>query len=250
MDKDDQQNHLISLRFMKVTGLYQLIDPRTPKHYGLNLYEVGAAVEFAITLVMISTLFYSSSYYVQDTNELMSHFMCALAVVFASIKLFYVRKNARSIWNCLEMTSFGFLSHEFHDRRSLRKDRSRSISVSSVFIVLWSFVVIAWCLSPFFFQDVYMTIESNGHVRRLRYNSLNIVYPVTEQFYNDNFLVFYFLDSIQIAIWGHVTILYDSFVVSMCIAIISQLRTIAESYNRMSFKRETANGESEYYIRP
>lgn len=243
MNEYDQQN-FVSLRFMKITGFYQLINPQTPKHYGLNLFKVGAAIEFVFNMVIISMLIYCSYYYIQDTNELMSHFMLALAVLFSTVKFFYVRKNARLIWNCLEMTSVGFLSPERHDKRALREAQSWSITLSSMFIVFWSFVVVTWCLSPFYFRDIFMVIESNDGVYKLRYNVLNNVYPVTEQFYNDYFFVFYFFESTQVMIWGHLTTSYDSFVVSVCIAIAFQLRTIAESYSRICCKAKYANGES------
>lgn len=246
---DDEQNYLISLKFMRVTGFYQLIDPQTPKRYGVNLYKVCAAMEIGTSVVLMPLLFSSSYFYRRDTNELMSHFMLVLAIFFSTVKFSYVWKNARLVWDCLEMTSVGFLSSGLHDKRTLRGSRPRSVSTSSVFIVLWSFVVIAWSLSPFFFRDVYMAAEYNGRVRRLRYNSLNIVYPVTERFFNDNFAAFYLIEMVQVIIWGHATIAYDSFVVSVCIAIYAQLGTIAQSYSRLCTAPKPAQGESEFSAR-
>lgn len=69
-----------------------------------------------------------------------------------------------------------------------------------------------------------------------RYNSLNYAYPsfVTERVYNEHFLAFYVVEMLVVVCWGHVTLAYDTFIVSMCIAVSYQLRTIADSYSRLT----------------
>uniref|UniRef100_A0A2S2R1M8 Uncharacterized protein n=1 Tax=Sipha flava TaxID=143950 RepID=A0A2S2R1M8_9HEMI len=235
MDDDDHQNYIINLRLMKLTGFYQLINPNTSKYYGYSPYKVVATIEIMFGVFSVSVLILSSYYYLYNTNELMNHFMLAVAIFFSTFKLFCVSRNSELIWDCMDMTSVQFLSYTGHRRDALRTARAKSITLSILFLLLWGSVTVAWCLSPFIVDGVYLDVEINGKVRQYRYNSLNYVYPVGERFYNDHFLAFYAVEMLQVVSWGHATIAYDTFVISMCIAIQFQLKTIADSYSTLCY---------------
>jgi hypothetical protein len=235
MDDDDHRNYIINLRLMKLTGFYQLINPNTSKYYGYSPYKVVATIEIMFGVFSVSVLILSSYYYLYNTNELMNHFMLAVAIFFSTFKLFCVSRNSELIWDCMDMTSVQFLSYTGHRRDALRTARAKSITLSILFLLLWGSVTVAWCLSPFIVDGVYLDVEINGKVRQYRYNSLNYVYPVGERFYNDHFLAFYAVEMLQVVSWGHATIAYDTFVISMCIAIQFQLKTIADSYSTLCY---------------
>lgn len=228
-----EEDFIVIVKLMKLTGLYQLLDQDAPRRWGFNLYRAAALVEIVSGVVSVTVLLASSLFYSHDTNELMNYIMLVVAVFFSTFKLTWMYRNARSTWNCLDITSRHFLSHGRSDWNAFRRARARSFSASTVFAVLWSSVTVAWCLSPFVVDDLYTVVRFDEGVRRFRFNSLNYVYPIDEQFYNEHFLWFYVPEMLAVVFWGHVTIAYDTFVISICIAIQYQLRMIADSYDAL-----------------
>jgi len=215
---------------MKITGIYQLINP----HASFNVYKVAAKIEIAINFIIILYLCSSSYFYQDNTNELMSHFMLVVAVFFATIKILYVSRNSELIWNNMNMTSINFLSYKGHNKEILQIARAKSISTTIIFLILWSSVVVAWSLSPYVVKDVYFNVQFKDEIRRYRYNSFNNVYPISEKFYNEHFIYFYVIEMTQVLFWGHSTIAYDTYVISVCISIVFQLKTIADSYSNLN----------------
>lgn len=234
MNHNDDKNYIINLKLMKITGFYQLINPYTPKYFGFNVYKVGAALEVMFGVISMLLLCLSSYYYLDDTNELMNHFMLIVAIFFSTFKISWVSKKSEMIWNNLDMTSINFLSYTGHKQEILQIARAKSISTTIIFVILWSSVTVAWSISPFFVKDVYLNIKFNDEIRRFRYNSLNYVYPINEKSYNENFLYFYVVEMLQVIFWGHGTVAYDTFVISICISIAFHLKTIAVSYTSLN----------------
>jgi len=234
MNHNDEQNYMVNLKLMKITGFYQLINPGTPKYFGFNVYKIGAAIEVMSGIISICLLCESSYYYLDNTNELMNHFMLVVAIFFSTFKISWVSRNSEMIWNNLDMTSVDFLSYTGHKKEILQIARTKSISTTILFVILWSSVTVAWSISPFFVRDVYLNVKFNDEIRRFRYNSLNYVYPINEESYNEHFLYFYVIEMLHVVFWGHGTIAYDTFVISICISIAFQLKTIAISYTSLN----------------
>lgn len=242
----DENKNIVDLKIMKITGFYQLINPHTRKYFGLNLFKVGAAIEIVCGIISMGILTFSSLYHLQATNELMSHFMMITALIFTILKMIRVWMNSDIIFNCLDMASVDFLSYKDHDKETLQKDRAKSISISRMFFTFWIFAALSWIYSPFSLKGVYLDANIKGGVQHNRYNSLNYVFPVTDEFYNNNFFIFYIIETVQIAFWCHVTVAYDPFVISICIAIASQLKTIADSYSKLCYDLDNSRGKFNY----
>lgn len=240
---NDEKNSIMNLRLMKITGFYQLINPQASKYFGFNLFKVAATLEIMSGVISIILICLSSYYYLDNTNELMSHFMLIVAMCFSSFKIFWVSKNSKSIWNNLDMTSIYFLSYKEHKKEILQTARNKSISTTILVVILWSSVTLAWSISPFFSKDIFVDIKIHNETRRFRSNTLNNVYPVSEEFYNEHFLYFYIYEMHPSILWGHATIAYDTFVISICIAISFQLKTIANSYSSLCFKLYGVDGK-------
>jgi len=68
-----------------------------------------------------------------------------------------------------------------------------------------------------------------------RYNMLNLIFPVSDQFYNNNFIVFYLLESIALIAYGFSMMIFDNLAVSLCITITYQLKSIALSYSTLGY---------------
>ncbi|KAF0758873.1 Odorant receptor [Aphis craccivora] len=60
---------------------------------------------------------------------------------------------------------------------------------------------------------------------------MNFVYPATDQFYNDNFMIYYCIEFVFLILWCHSTMNFDVLFLSMNITFKYQLKTIANSFS-------------------
>ncbi|KAL5239850.1 hypothetical protein ACI65C_007260, partial [Semiaphis heraclei] len=256
MIPDNRIKYIMNIKLMKFTGLYQLLNPDTPKSFGCAknnpLNERPNDLKNLMFIIQDHQKCMNSYYYLDDTNELMSHFMLVVAFFFSTLKIFWVSKNSKRIWNNMDMTSINFLKYTDHKKEILQNGRAKSILTTILFVILWSSVTVAWSISPFLIKDVYLNVKFKDEIRRFRYNSLNYVYPISEEFFNGHFLYFYVVEMLQAVIWGHGTVAYDTFVISICISIAFQLKTIAVSYislnNRNSDKKNINDNDLEAFF--
>jgi len=222
---------------MKITGLYQLMNPRTLKYFGINVYKVVAAIEVMHGVIGVALFIISSFYHMEDTNELMSNFMCTVAIFFSTFKIFWLSINSKRIWNNLDMTSINFLTYPCHKKETLQNGRAKSILQTILFVILWSSVTVVWVIAPILLEDSYVSAKTKDEIRRFRYNIGNNVYPVSEEFYNGHFLYFYAIEFVQLMLWAHGFLTYDTFVIALCISIEYQLKTISASYTSVNDRK-------------
>jgi len=234
MNFNDDQNYILNLKLMKITGLYQLISPRTSKYFGFNLYKVVAAAEVMAGLLSMFMLILSSYYCRDDTNELMKHIMGVMATFFSTLKIFWLSNNSKRIWSNIDMTSINFLTYPSHKKEIFQNGRTKSILITIFFVIFWATVCFSWCVDPSLHKDVYFNVKFKDEIRQFRYNTINYIYPISDEFYNIHFLYFYVVEVIQLTIWCHGFISYDTFVISLCISIEYQLKTISASYTSVN----------------
>ncbi|XP_025205093.1 uncharacterized protein LOC112601603 [Melanaphis sacchari] len=99
-----------------------------------------------------------------------------------------------------------------------------------------------WIFSPIITKDNYLYIKSkNSTYIQYRYNILNLIFPVSTQFYNDNFNVFYLIEVITLSVYGYSMIIFDFLFISYCITIAFQLKTIASSYSSLGYNLTNNN---------
>lgn len=224
---------------MKITGLYQLLNPNTSKLFGrnINFYKLCGLISvlyLALVLVMCNISIY---YSLNDFAEVVKYIMLIIATLFALIKMYFIIRNSDVLWKFIEFTSIDLLSYSGHQRAILVDARTISMKVSKFIISVWIIVITIWILSPIIISGNYINVKSkNATCNRYRYNMLNLLFPVSDQFYNDNFKLFYLLETVALIFYGYSMISFDYLMISMCIAISYQLKMIAKSYSTLGYK--------------
>lgn len=236
MGPENGKCYIINLHLMKITGLYQLLNPNTSKLFGVNFYKLSGSISVLyLSLVMVMcniSVYYSLS----DFAEVVKYLMLIIATLFALIKMYFIIRNSDALWEFVGFTSIDLLPYGGHQRAILVDARSISIRVSKIITSVWVAVITIWILSPIIINGNYINVKSNnGTYNRYRYNMLNLLFPVSDEFYNENFKLFYLLETVALLFYGYSMMSFDYLVISMCITITYQLKTIAMSYSTLGY---------------
>jgi len=235
--KTVSKNLMINMRLMKKTGFYQLLDSHSLKVFGHNVFKCMSVVQMSI---LLSVAFLSAAniyYFSDDINTVMMYSMLITSDVLSILKIYYILQNLDTIWNCTQMTSIDDLCYKYHDRRILEDGRSKSSSYSILIMFMWLNLVAFWSLGPLFVTNYFLIVEQKDEIYRYRYNILNFAFPVTDRFYNDNFMIYYWIEFIVLVLWCHCTMNFDVLLLSMNITFKYQLKTIANSFSEFNFTR-------------
>lgn len=225
-----EAKYIVNLRLMKLTGLYQILDPDTPKVCGRNPFRVAGAVAalylFAVYALCASSL-YSSLLRLGAPSAVPNSAFLFVATSFTLIKLYLVVRDADALWRFVDFSSVDFLSYGGQRRRRALADaRSVSVAVTYGFALAWTAVSVGSALSPVIRSAD--AAAADGRTRRD--NVLNLVYPVSDECYNHRFVAFYALETVALVCYVYLMLVYDCLVVSVAVVVAYQLKTIASSY--------------------
>jgi len=222
---------MINTGLMKITGLYHLLDSRSPKIFGHNVFKYMSLVQLS-TMLIVMVMFLANLYYFSDDiNAVMQYSILFTSDVLSSFKLYVTIVNSDTIWNCIQMTSIDKLSYKYHNRHILKNGQLKSKSYSILIMFMWMNLIISWSLAPLFVTNYFLEAQVENKIYRYRFNILGFVFPVTDQFYNDNFMIYYYIEFTCLIIWCHCTMNFDVIFLSMNITFKYQLKTIANSFS-------------------
>ncbi|XP_060834790.1 uncharacterized protein LOC132917852 [Rhopalosiphum padi] len=242
----ENEHSLINLQFMKITGSYQLLIPSQDiKLFNINIYKIAFILQ--ILLLTAAAIMGCFSIYScrNDVNQIIHYIIVIFAIYFASFKYYFIIKNSKTIWDCMHMMSINFLSYNNHTKEIFKIARTRSSSLILISLSLWSSIVLYWSLSAILIHNSYLKIKYENGVYKYRSNALGLVFPVTDTFYNKYYLVFYTFEVVCLIFWGQMMWVFDILIISICISIEYQLKTIADSYSLLGLKDNlTRNNKS------
>lgn len=219
--------------FLKAIGFYQLFNPRTPKLFGYNIFKCIAAIQIFIFTMTLFGFIVSIYCCLSDIIEGMRCFWFCVIGMVTIYKHSYIIGHSEIIWNCIQSTSMENLSYKYYSRRIHENGRKKLQWVLTFFIVLWIVNVIFWISTPFVVKNSYTIVNGRNKILHYHLNIINIIYPVTDKFYNDNFTMFYIIECTITFLWAHVTLIFDVFIIVICIATAYQLKAIKHSFNTL-----------------
>jgi len=227
----NEDSLMINTRLMKLTGLYQLLDSRTTKIFGHNMLKCMSLVQLSTMLIVMAIFTANLYYFSDDINAVMQYSMLFTCDVLSFLKLYVTIVKSDTIWNCIHMTSIDDLSYKYHNRSILKNGQLKSKSYSILIMFMWMNLIISWGLAPLFVTNYFFEAQVENKIYRYRFNILGFIFPVTDQFYNDNFMIYYYIEFACLIIWCHSTMNFDVLLLSMNITFKYQLKTIANSFS-------------------
>lgn len=231
--EESEKKYVVNLRLMKLMGLYQILNPNTAKVCGNNPFRVAgtaATLYLSAMYALCASSLYSSL--THSAGAVVNSALMFLITSFTLIKLYFIFRHADALWQFVGFSSVDFLTYGGHRRDALAAARTVSVAVTYAFALLWGTVSTSSALSP-----ILRPAESDG---RYRGNVLNFVYPVSDELYNDNFAVFYSIETTALACYVYTMVVYDCLVISAAVVVAFQLKTIASSYSDLGHAADRA----------
>lgn len=243
MELENRKNLIIHLPVMKLIGFYHLLNPNGTRLCGFFLFKIVAVMEIVYIAIISLMEALSILYTLNDIARATRYCFLSVAFINTAVKLYYVLMNTDLIWDCLQITSINFLSYEHHRKNILHTGRSLSISTTTMFCGMWLFAISGWILSPIFISDGHLEVHFKNNTYLYRKNSINIMFMISDRFYNEHFSFFYIAESVSFICCAHATFLFDMLVMSMSITIVHQLKTIAHSFSSLGSPGDDETGK-------
>jgi len=233
---------------MKITGFYQLIRPSDGlKLFNVNIYTIAYIVHTLILILALILGLYSIYFCINDINQIFNYSIMNFANIFAIFKCYFIIKNAKTIWNYTHMMSTNFLSFKDHTNEIYKIGRTRSSTLMLMSFGFWSSIILYWSLSAILDSNSYLKIESKDAIFNYRSNTIGLIFPVTDTFYNKHFYVFFITETIFLIFWAEIEWVFDILMISVCICIEYQLKTIADSYSSLGLNHNESKRELNFY---
>lgn len=251
MATDNWKNYIIDLVLMKVVGSYQLLNPNTPtKPFGCNVFKLAGILSLMYLTLVVMLCYLSIYYLLYDFTEVVKYTMLIIATSFALLKLYFIIRKSNRLWEFIRFTSIDFLPYHGHQKNILIDARAVSMKMSKIITLGWITIIIVWILSPIIIPGNYINVKSKDGktYNRYRYNMLNLIFPISAEFYNNNFRLFYLLETIALILYGYSMMVFDCLVISMCLTITYQLKMIALSYSKLGHNDIKTDSKSKFYL--
>lgn len=222
---------------MAFTGIYRMSNNSTSrKVYGYNVYKCITVIQIVCLSLSLVSLVLNTYYFLGSINDMNLYILMSIQSVNAIMKLCCLLQNSDRLYECVQLTSIVNLSYKYHTKRILELGIRKSKSFSILFISLWLLVLVSWAMAPLISNNLFISVTTENGTYHYRYNIANLVFPVNDVFYNRHFFTYYAVELIIILNWANVIFIFDVLVISLCITLRYQLKTIVNSYSTFSIK--------------
>lgn len=236
------ENHevIINLELFKKWRFYQLFDPKSPKLFNYNRYKLYTVV--ATVAVFLFNSFSLMTFFDKDHKHYIEHIDLLLTMcvyfncILSFLKIAIFLNKADQVWDLFDLTRFDFLASKpcRENSKHLIRNRKRTINILNSFYYYFVVAFIIWTILPILL-NIYE--EATDHYE----NIYNLEFPVTMEFYNDYFYMFYFMEVVQASYICYYTIMIDLFLISFCWATIAQYQVLTKSFEGIGHEGKREN---------
>lgn len=230
---DDGHNTIVDTLLLEYTGIFKILNPHVKKFHDINPFKVATKIELYFLNVTLIMTIISIYYSLNNINIFVSYIMLSVAYSGFSFNYYYLLKNSDAIWNILRVSNIDFMYFNIPNRKTFRAERFKYKLATTVSLIMMVAVCISWIIMPLFVRHSYLTIQFKNNLYNYRCSSMNLLLPVTENFYNKYYNVFYIFEVLMIIFGCHSSIFFDFTIITMCISIECQLKAIANSYRKL-----------------
>ncbi|XP_026814447.1 uncharacterized protein LOC113554692 [Rhopalosiphum maidis] len=234
----------INLKLFKLFRFFHLFDPKTRKVCNVNVYHLAW---YFINSVLSCIVIYALLGYFTETEgvtvvvfHIQIMFFC-LNISLCFIKIIVFLYKANNIWDLLRVTDINFLTSTHCQTHIgiLHNYRKKSIKITNITCVLVFINAIEWTLYPLVL-NLLQGEDANQSNRRLE-NMFNLRFPVTINDYNNNYVIFFIMESSFAPFMVYVSVMIDAFFVSVCYVLIAQYEMIKRAYENVNIKLNSKN---------
>jgi len=239
----------INLKLFKLYGFFHLFDPKSKKIGNFNIYHL---VWYFINCVVGCLVIYGLIGYfieMEDVIDIVYHVQLMffyLTYSLCLLKIITFLYKANNIWDLLRVTDINFLTSTQSQTHIgiLHKHRKKSIKITNTICGVGFMNFFEWTLYPLVLQ-LLQTEDANQSNLRSE-NILNFRFPVTINYYNNNYIIFYLVESSIVMFLLYINVVIDIFFISICFIVIAQYEMIKRAYESVNNKlnSENNNGKS------
>ncbi|XP_003243258.1 uncharacterized protein LOC100569602 [Acyrthosiphon pisum] len=220
---------IVDNKLFKAICLHQILDPTNGGNRFCKLVLMAfMSVSLSVQIMQLVGLYFAVNdlqRFAFTTTTLSYAFLCMT-------KDYVLLAHADRLRDSLEVARFEFTSCGARDQRVVRRSRAVLSMVLRTFAMLsWSTCVI-WALVPLFMMDEYLQVtNADDTVSRYRVTIFNMWLPVPVAVYNATpiWSLIYMVEVIACLFTSFSWLLFDSYVVTMCVTFNAQLRTVSAS---------------------
>jgi len=225
-----------TLTFLRLTGLYQILDPNTAKMYGCNIYHIVIVIFASFTLV-VSMLFPIGFIYLRnDIIALMYYVGCISNFMLCCFKVFIVLYYSKDIWKFIDVTKYYLTLYKHYNINVLKNWQTRSTRVMSIYIIIMFIGFSSWFFSPYVLNESTVTIRNiDGSYGKYRLNIFNLYLIASDETYNMYFNVFYLIEIIMNICFLYFTIVCDIIMILISFEITSRMEIICIACGSLNY---------------
>lgn len=236
MNHNDGQNSIFNTLILEYTGLFNMLNPHSPKFHNINFFKLAAKFQLVILTSILFMLFISLYYSLNNFHLFFAYIFLCVAFFDMALNHYYLIKYSEEIWDFMRITNIHFLSTEIPKKETFKAERLKYKIATIITVILSSIICTSWLFSPLFRRENKMIIHFRNNVtQNYRFTPINLMLPITDEFYNQHYELFYTFDAIGIIFICHVSVLFDLTVITMCINIECRLKFIGNSYSALAF---------------
>lgn len=249
MKNDVGQNSIFDTLILEYTGLFKILNPHSPKFHNINFFKLAAKFELIILTSILFMLIISIYYSSNDLYGFFTYVLLFVGFFDMTLNHFYLIKYSEEIWDFMRIININFLSTEIPKKDTFKAERLKYKLATTITMIMASVICISWVFSPLFRQENKLTIHFRNNVtHNYRITPINLILSITDEFYNQHYELFYAFDSIGIIFICHVSTLFDFIVITMCISIECQLKSIGNSYSAFTFVNKIHATSKQFFI--
>lgn len=252
MNASNDINCIINWKLATVIGLRTILNPKTIKIRGRNVFQIFLVFGFVLPAIIISSSLICGIYrWKSDINNVALYAGYSAHTLFSCYLIMSVFYNSSKLWeyfNSLSGLNFGMYPH--YKKNIFKKWRVRSTRLSLALVILYICSSIVWILiSSVLYSNNYVVKLKNGEDSWdvYQFNILNFYFFVSDRTYNKLYNIFYSLELIVSFEYTIALVLFDFIVITMCVMFCCQLERISDAIQSLGEKVISKNSIKSKY---
>lgn len=241
--------YIFDLKFARLLGIYQILDPSTAKHHGHNLYHI---IIYCLLLFMFTILLLSPFGLYSRMNDSLAftyYSGCISNSAFSSYKFINVIYFSKDIWKCIDIADQNFLKYQHYNKNIFKKWEGRSKRITFIYLIIFAVPSVIWIISPILITTPVVNIQNlDGSTSTYRLNCFNLYLIASDETYNRYFYFFYFIEFVAFFTFVYFSLTFDILVLWMCYAFSSQLETISYEIESLGYEKSKNNSTENRYV--
>ncbi|CAH1716755.1 unnamed protein product [Aphis gossypii] len=227
----------INLKLFKFIRFFHIFDPNIRKICNINVYHLAFHIINCVIgcIVIYGLLGYFTE--MEDVFNIINQIQlmfCILIYYSSLLKIITFLYKANNIWDLLLVSKINFLTSTQCKTHIdiLHKYRNKSIKITNIISTIGVVTTLEWIMYPLLLQ-LLQKEDANKSNQRFE-NIFNFRFPVTINYYNNNYVIFYIMESFIAMYLLYIYVAVDVFFISVCYVMIAHYEMIKNAYGNIN----------------